>query len=448
MSSTILVVDDNKELVALLTSLFEEAGYAVVGANKGKQASDLARTTPFDLALVDVLLPDMMGYHVADALRAARPGVPLMFMSGVFKGSRHSTEALTRFPGSSYFEKPFDAKKLLDDVRALVPPTLAAPPPASSAPKPPAAPEDFDVELDIDVDAEDEQDEMELTGRIKVTGGGNITAELQGENLTAGALKGPVSGSRPVSSPAASFVGSSPSGVRGTRQGELQNNLPGLISAFYQSRETGELYCQKGKVKKVVYFEGGQPVFALSNLAADRFGQFLVRVGKIKPEQLDDVAVVAAQSKRRTGDVLVERGLLKDTERLWYVGQQVKSIIYSLFGWEEGRFVVTFREKARAESIKLDVFPGNLIIRGIKKLYKPERLARLITLEDRLIPSQHPAYQLHELQLEKWEAVLLSRIDGNRTTAELLAATPQPEHQVRGFLAAMLGVEILERREG
>jgi hypothetical protein len=170
-------------------------------------------------------------------------------------------------------------------------------------------------------------------------------------------------------------------------------------------------------------------------------------VGKIKPEQLNDVAVVAAQSKRRTGDVLVERGLLKDTERLWYVGQQVKSIIYSLFGWEEGRFVVTFREKARAESIKLDVFPGNLIIRGIKKLYKPERLSRLITLEDRLIPSQHPAYQLHELQLEKWEAVMLSRIDGNRTTAELLAATPQPEHQVRGFLAAMLGVEILERRE-
>jgi CheY-like chemotaxis protein len=453
MSPTILVVDDNKELVALLTSLFEEAGYAVVGANKGKQASDLARTTPFDVALVDVLLPDMMGYHVAEALRAARPGVPLLFMSGVFKGSRHSTEALTKFPGSHYFEKPFDAKKLLDEVRALVP--IAAPPPptpataaaAARAPRPPPPPEDFDVELDIDVDAEDEQDEMELTGRIKVTGGGNITAELQGENLTAGALKGPVSGSRPVAAPAPVFVGSSPSGVRSSRHGELQNNLPGLISAFYQSRETGELYCQKGKVKKVVYFEGGQPVFALSNLAADRFGQFLVRVGKIKPEQLNDVAVVAAQSKRRTGDVLVERGLLKDTERLWYVGQQVKSIIYSLFGWEEGRFVVTFREKARAESIKLDVFPGNLIIRGIKKLYKPERLSRLITLEDRLIPSQHPAYQLHELQLEKWEAVMLSRIDGNRTTAELLAATPQPEHQVRGFLAAMLGVEILERRE-
>ncbi len=439
MSPTILVIDDNKELVALLTSLFEEAGYTVVGANKGKAAIELARSTPFDLALVDVLLPDMMGYHVAEALRVARPGVPLLFMSGVFKGSRHSNEALGKFPGAQYFEKPFDAKKLLEQVQVLRPAQR------TPLPGPPPPPEDFDVELDIDVDAEDEQDEMELTGRIKVTGGGNITAELQGENLTAGAMRGPVSGSRP--SPVPIPPPSSGSGVRATRQGNLQNNLPGLISAFYQSKETGELYCQKGKVKKVVYFEGGQPVFALSNLAADRFGQFLVRVGKIKPDQLNDVAVVAAQTKRRTGDVLVERGLLKDTERLWYVGQQVKSIIYSLFGWESGQFVVTFREKARAESIKLDVFPGNLIVRGIKKLYKPERLGRLINLEDRLIPSQHPAYQLHELQLEKWEAVLLSRIDGTRTNAELLALAQHPEHQVKGFLAAMMGVEILERRE-
>ncbi len=91
-------------------------------------------------------------------------------------------------------------------------------------------------------------------------------------------------------------------------------------------------------MKKVVYFEKGQPVFALSNLVSDRFGQFLVRVGKIKPEQLTDAAAAAAASKRRTGDVLIERGLLKDTERLYFVGQQVKSIIYSLFGWEDGTY--------------------------------------------------------------------------------------------------------------
>lgn len=441
MTPTILVVDDNKELVALLTSLFEEAGYRVVGANKGKPAVELIKTEPVDVAVIDVLLPDMMGYHVAEGLRAVKAGLPLLFMSGVFKGHKHSTEAMTRFPGSKFFEKPFDAKQLLETVRGLAPvaPIATPPPPPAGAVAP------FDVELDIDIEDGDDEP-MELTGKIRVTGGGNITAELQGAALTAQRhVAGPVSGARPAG------VGS-PSGIvdpgaRASRQGELRDNLPGLISAFYLSKETGELYCQRGKVKKVIYFEGGQPVFALSNLAADRFGQFLVRVGKIKPDQLQDAAVVAAATKRRTGDVLIERGLLKETERLYYVGQQVKAIIYSLFGWEEGHFVLTFREKARAESIKLDVFPGNLTIRGVKKLYKPERLSRIVRPEDRLLPSQQPAYQLHELELEKWEAQLLPRVDGTRTNAEIIAMAQRPEHQVKAFLAAMLGVQILEARE-
>jgi hypothetical protein len=371
----------------------------------------------------------------------------LVFMTGVFKGARHSKEALDRFPGALFVEKPFDAKGLLETVKGLAPLDEDSEPSSE-------APMDFDVELDIDVEDE-EQDAMELTGRIKVTGGGNITAELSGAALTAGKpLKGAVSGPRPSSTsnvavtPVTPLVSSSSSAsLRPPRQGELRDNLPGLITAFYLSKETGELSCKKGKVKKVVYFERGQPVFALSNLAADRFGQFLVRVGKIRPEQLDDAAVVAQQSGRRTGDVLVERGLLKDTERLYYVGQQVKSIIYSLFGWEEGQFVLTFREKARAESIKLDVFPGNLISRGVKKLYKPERIARLVSQDDRLMPSPQPPYQLNEIELEKWEANVLPRLDGTRTNAEIVALAQRPDHQVRAFLAALLGLEILVRRE-
>jgi len=447
MSPTVLVVDDNLELVALLTSLFEEAGYNVVGYSRGRSAIDAVKSTPVSLAVVDLLLPDMMGFHVAESIRAVLPGVPLIFMSGVFKGVRHSGEAAAKFPGARYFEKPFDARQLLSDVRRLAP--ISTPTPtARPSPSPSPSFDDFDVELDIDVEDNEAEDEMELTGRIKVTGGGNITAELKGANLTAGPMRGPVAGDRPLSGATPAPFGPGFVGPRrSSRQGDLRDNLPGLISAFYLSKETGELYCQKGKVKKVVYFEGGVPVFALSNLTVDRFGQFLVRVGKILPEQLQDVAVVAAQTGRRTGDVLVERGLLKDTERLYFVGQQVKSIIYSLFGWEEGTFIVTFREKARAESIKLDLFPGNLVIRGIKKLYKPARLARIVRIEDRLIPSQQPAYQLHEIELEKWEAMLLPRIDGTRTNGELLVLAKRPEHQVRAFLAAMMGIQILERRE-
>ena len=129
------------------------------------------------------------------------------------------------------------------------------------------------------------------------------------------------------------------------------------------------------------------------------------------------------------------------------MGQQVKSIIYSLFGWEEGQFVLTFREKARTESIKLDVFPGNLVARGIKKLYKPERIGRLVRPEARLMPSLQPPYQLNEIELEKWEAMLLPRLDGTRTNAEIFVLANKPEHQVRAFLASLLGLEVLVNRE-
>ncbi|HEX8698072.1 MAG TPA: response regulator [Myxococcaceae bacterium] len=440
MAPRILVVDDNPELLSLLTQLFEDAGYEVSGASRGKQAIELARAQLPAAAVIDILLPDMMGYHLADTLRKEQPSLPLLFITGVFKGGKHAIEARQKYAAAGYFEKPFEAQKLLEAVAKLVPPEKKAEPVASMK-------DAFEVELDIDVEEEGPQDAMELTGRIKVTGGGNLSAEIRGANLTANPMqKQPVTQVRhppPGRPPDPVPAGG---GGPGMRRGELKDNLPALITAFYLSRETGELGVQRGKVKKVVYFENGTPVFALSNLLADRFGQFLVRVGKIRPEQLQDAATVANNTHRRTGDVLVERGLLKDTERLYYVGQQVKAIIYSLFGWEDGTYVMSFKEKAAAESIKLDLHPANLIVRGVKKLYKPERLRRLLQPEDRLIPAVAPAYQLNEVELERWEAEILPRIDGNRTVAELLAYANRPEQVAYGFLVAMLSLGILDRR--
>ena len=84
----------------------------------------------------------------------------------------------------------------------------------------------------------------------------------------------------------------------------MKDNLPSLINAFHLARETGELGIQRGKVKKVVYFEKGQPIFALSNLASDRFGQFLVRVGKIQAAELVEVGQQVLQVERFLGVVV------------------------------------------------------------------------------------------------------------------------------------------------
>lgn len=437
MAPKVLVVDDNQELLSLLQQLFEDRGYQVIASTKGRQALELAKEHKPKAAILDILLPDMMGYQLAENLRKDQPEMPVIFMTGVFKGGKHAVDARNKYQALHYFEKPFEANKLIEIVGGLVP--------AEKKEEAESIEDAFEVELDIDVQDDQPSDAMELTGKIKVTGGGNLSAELRGETLTAKSMDN----SQKVAprAPPANMAGQkAPSTKPGSRRGELSDNLPQLITAFWLSKETGELGVQRGKVKKVVYFEKGMPVFALSNLLADRFGQFLVRVGKVKADRLQDAAQVAQASRRRTGDVLVERGLLKDTERLYYVGQQVKAIIYSLFGWEEGTYQMSFREKATAESIKLDVHPANLIVRGVKKLYKPERMRGIVKLEDRFLPSLQPSYQLNEVELEKWEAELLPKIDGTRTVAELLATANRPENAVYGALCALLALNILEKR--
>jgi len=438
MVPKILVVDDNQELLSLLTQLFEEGGYQVLGAGKGRQALDLGEEHLPSLAVLDVLLPDMMGYAVAEGLRKLQPGLPIIFITGVFRGGKHASEAQAKYRALGYFEKPFDANVLLRLVQKTVPPGAQEVPPSVDDP--------FDVELDVDVEQDEPLEAMELTGRIKVSGGGNLSAEIRGANLTAAPVTpGKAAVFRPAPPGTPALAGPTRATDPKSRRGELRDNLPALITAFYTAKETGELGCQRGQVKKIIYFEKGQPVYALSNMVSDRFGEFLVRVGKLKPDQLRQATAAAEASKKRLGDVLIERGLLKDTERLYYVAQQVKAIIYSLFGWEDGSYVLNFKDRVSAESIKLDIHPANLIIRGVKKLYKAERLRRLLHPEDRLMPSNQPSFPLEETERERWETDLMPKIDGTRTLAELQAMANRPEHVVYGFLYAMMAINILDR---
>ncbi|HWV38994.1 MAG TPA: two-component system response regulator, partial [Vulgatibacter sp.] len=139
-------------------------------------------------------------------------------------------------------------------------------------------------------------------------------------------------------------------------------------------------------------------------------------------------------------------GLLQDAERMYYVAQQVKSILYSVFAWQEGEYVMTFHSKARHEPIRLGIHPAQLISRGIKKLYSPARQQRMLAKTDRLIPSEDPAFQLTEIELEPWEAHLLSRIDGNRDVAALVALADRPEAEVYSTLVTLLALKIVEKR--
>ena len=428
----IFLVDDNKELLRLLARLVEAEGWQPITFSRGKPAGEAIATERPALALVDLLLPDMMGYDLAPLLRSEE--IPFVFMTGIFKGGRAASEARAKYGAAAYFEKPFEARQLLQVMRGLLPP--------EPAPAEPPAPERSADELDMRpaVEPEETVEAIELTGKVVVKEAGAISAVIQGESLQA---------ARVVPSAPARAASARPRPPRSEPpgEGELRDNLPDLVTAFWLTQQTGELSLQRGRVKKAIYFERGRPCFATSNLLADRFGPFLVRVGKLTANQLELCQANADRSGRKAGDVLVEMGILKEAEKLYYVGQQVKAIAYSLFAWEDGRYRLHFTDRASGVTTKIDIRPASLISRGVKKLYRPERVARLLGGDDRLVPTQQPAYGLHEVFLEDWEAHLLPSVDGTRTVRELTAAAGKPDDAVRRFLWSLVALEILEKRQ-
>jgi len=433
MPPRLLIVDDNPELLRLMSGFFEQEGYEVVQAQKARQALEKAAMARPDAAIVDLLLPDQMGHEVGAWLRSHK--VPFVFMSGVFRGPRHAVEAKTRHGAADFFEKPFEVRRLLECVGRLVPGAV------------PRREETDRSDREAEVEGPPDEHGLVLTGRVRMTDGpGRIAVTLEGEDLH-------LAPQRPL--PARAPDPPHPGGpaprpaepiAEDGRTGVLSDNLPQLVSAFHLSRLTGELDLRRGEVHKVVCFESGAPVFASSNLAGDRFGPFLVRIGKVPAEDQQAAARVAERTRRTVGDVLIEMGLLTEPERMYYVGQQVKAIVYSLFAWEDGLWRITLHGRARREALRLDVRPADLVLRGVRKLYSPARLARLMPEGACPVPTRDPPYQPGDLTLEPWEAQVLDRTDGTLDTAALARGAGRSADLVRGLLAGLISLRMLEIR--
>ena len=114
----ILLVEDEQGLASVLKRGLQEHGYAVDAACDGEEALAFAESEPYDLIVLDVMLPDLDGFSVCRRLRAMRSTVPVLMLT-----ARDSIE--DRVLGldcgaDDYLVKPFDPRELLARVRALL----------------------------------------------------------------------------------------------------------------------------------------------------------------------------------------------------------------------------------------------------------------------------------------------------------------------------------------
>ncbi|MBS6397617.1 MAG: response regulator transcription factor [Clostridiales bacterium] len=117
MSIRILLVEDDKEIVENLSVLLREEGFGVAAAETKASAMELLGHDSFDLALLDVGLPDGSGYALCTAVRR-QYGIPVIFLTAM--GDEASVVTGFELGGDDYISKPFRPLELISRVKNVL----------------------------------------------------------------------------------------------------------------------------------------------------------------------------------------------------------------------------------------------------------------------------------------------------------------------------------------
>ena len=114
----VLLVEDDETIAAFIRQGLGQAGFVVDHSGDGREALDLALDQPYDVAIVDIMLPRLDGRSIVERLRARRVTVPVLMLS-----ARRSVDDRVKglqAGGDDYLVKPFAFVELLARVQALL----------------------------------------------------------------------------------------------------------------------------------------------------------------------------------------------------------------------------------------------------------------------------------------------------------------------------------------
>jgi two-component system, OmpR family, response regulator len=114
----ILIVEDNKNLLALIKTRLEQAGYKVLQAENGQEALEVLEDQHVDLVISDIMMPLMDGYELIESLREANFNMPILIVTA--KENFEDKEKGFRLGTDDYMVKPIDMNEMILRVAALL----------------------------------------------------------------------------------------------------------------------------------------------------------------------------------------------------------------------------------------------------------------------------------------------------------------------------------------
>lgn len=114
-TARILVIDDDESIRKVLATILEENGYVVDTARNGKEAIEKSNTKFYNLALIDIRLPDMEGTKLLTAMKETTPKMVKVIVTG-YPSLQNAIEAVNE-GADAYVMKPFNLDSVLNTIK-------------------------------------------------------------------------------------------------------------------------------------------------------------------------------------------------------------------------------------------------------------------------------------------------------------------------------------------
>jgi DNA-binding response OmpR family regulator len=114
----ILVAEDDRHILFGLVDTLESEGYQVTPTSDGEEALDLFKNNPFDLVLLDIMMPGKSGYDVCREIRSTDEDIPIIILTA--KGEEIDKVVGLQLGADDYITKPFGVHELLARLAAVL----------------------------------------------------------------------------------------------------------------------------------------------------------------------------------------------------------------------------------------------------------------------------------------------------------------------------------------
>jgi curved DNA-binding protein CbpA len=195
-----------------------------------------------------------------------------------------------------------------------------------------------------------------------------------------------------------------------------------LLRWLWEQRRTCTLEIRRGRLWKRVALENGSPVACESNLAHERFGRYLVEIGRLSDQQSTKTLSQSITRDQPFGEVLVEEGILEAEELLRLLQQCLGKQLLDGFSWTDGEF--SFPPEPLDVPAPLKMKVPQLVLTGTTRFAPQTEVdsAVMTLIGTRLATHPFPMVPIAEIRLSAEQERLLQVASSPRSLIELAEA--------------------------